>query len=74
MMKSYFEEFERRYNRPKMDRITVGFSGIDPAPKNSENLVTSETVQEIAEEAIEEVFQTVSLDCGEITLDSGEIV
>ena len=33
-MKSYFEEFEKKYNRPQMDRVTVGFSGIDPAPKS----------------------------------------
>lgn len=33
-MKSYFEEFEKKYNKPRMNEITVGFSGIDPAPKN----------------------------------------
>ena len=32
-MKSYFEEFDRKYNQPHMDSITVGFSGIDPSPK-----------------------------------------
>jgi len=34
-MKSYFEEFDKKYSRPRMERITVGFSGIDPAPKSS---------------------------------------
>ena len=54
-MKSYFEEFERNYNKPRMENITVGFSGIDPTPK-----------------ALGEV-KDVSIDAGEITLDSGEI-
>ena len=48
MMKSYFEEFERRYNRPKMDRVTVGFSGIDPAPKNN-----NEDIDQIVSDAVE---------------------
>ncbi len=54
-MKSYFEEFEKKYNKPRMDKITVGFSGIDPAPKG------------FMEQA------NISIDAGEITLDSGEI-
>ena len=36
MTKSYFEEFDKKFNRPKMNSITVGFSGIDPAPKTEE--------------------------------------
>ena len=54
-MKSYFEEFKKKYNKPHMDKITVGFSGIDPTPKG----------------IIEET--NISIDAGEITLDSGEI-
>ena len=34
MVRSYFEEFDKKYNRPVMDKVTVGFSGIDPPPKN----------------------------------------
>ena len=54
-MKSYFEEFEKKYHRPSMEKITVGFSGIDPSLKS-----ISETAN-------------ISIDAGEITLDSGEI-
>ena len=62
-MKSYFDEFDKKYNRPSMDKITVGFSGIDPAPKG----FTEAT--EIAIDAGE-----ITVDAGEITVDSGEIV
>ena len=58
MAKSYFEEFDRKYNRPKMEKITVGFSGIDPAPKSTE---------------WEGGGQIDIIDSGEITLDGGEI-
>ena len=54
-MKSYFEEFDKKYNRPSMDKITVGFSGIDPTPKG----FTENT--EIAIDAGE-----ITLDAGEI--------
>ena len=30
-MANYFEEFLQEYQRPVMGKITVGFSGIDPA-------------------------------------------
>ena len=33
MRQSWQEEFERKYNRPAVERVTVGFSGIDPNPK-----------------------------------------
>ena len=29
------EEFYQQYNKPHIGQITVGFSGIDPAPKGS---------------------------------------
>lgn len=50
-MRSYFEEFEKKYNRPTMNRITVGFSGIDPSPKN-ESDIDDEAVHEIARDVI----------------------
>ena len=59
MMKSYFEEFEKKYNRPQMNNITVGFSGIDPAPRSNETIVTPEIVIEALESLI--------IDGGEIT-------
>ena len=61
-MKSYFHEFEKKYNRPSMEKITVGFSGIDPSPKS-----ISETAN-ISIDAGE-----ITLDSGEITADAGEI-
>ena len=58
-MKSYFEEFERRYNRPTMNNITVGFSGIDPAPKSSGSGESSVD--------IDDFFKNINtIDCGVI--------
>ena len=34
-VKSYFEEFNRRYNQPQVNHVTVGFSGISPELKSS---------------------------------------
>jgi len=34
-MANYFEEFLQEYQRPVMGKITVGFSGIDPSPKDA---------------------------------------
>ena len=52
-MNSYFEEFEKKYNRPQMDRVTVGFSGIDPAPKNSGDLISDDVVETTVAEKLE---------------------
>ena len=52
MAKSYFEEFDKKYNRPSMDRITVGFSGIDPARKNADDSDIELIVQEQLESRI----------------------
>lgn len=54
-MRSYFEEFERKYEKPQVNDITIGFSGIDPAPKYEAG-----DVQEM-------LSQFDSVDCGEIT-------
>lgn len=64
-MKSYFEEFERNYNKPRMENITVGFSGIDPSPKSSfaESIGGGDGGGSIP----------IAIDAGEITFDSGEI-
>ena len=66
MTKSYFEEFEKKYNRPTMNNITVGFSGIDPAPKGGGSEVSEEALKEAASEVITEILQAASIDCGEI--------
>ena len=58
MAKSYFEEFEKKYNRPRMNDITVGFSGIDPEQKTNE--------AEILEIVRQEIQSFDSIDCGEI--------
>ena len=62
-MKSYFHEFEKKYNRPSMEKITVGFSGIDPSPKSS-----FQQIENISIDGGE-----ITLDSGEITADAGEI-
>lgn len=51
MAKSYFEEFEKKYNRPRMNDVTVGFSGIDPAPKSE---FDTETARAVASQAFED--------------------
>ena len=61
MAKSYFEEFYKKYNRPHMNDITVGFSGIDPSPKSE--------ISETTEEIVREVVQSFCFDGGEITID-----
>ena len=64
MAKSYFEEFEKKYNRPRMNDITVGFSGIDPAPKSEE---TEEAIIQIVQQEVQQELQSFSaMDCGEI--------
>lgn len=37
-VKSWLEDFDRRYTRPEMNRVTVGFSGIDPSLKGASEL------------------------------------
>ena len=59
MIKSVFQEFYNRYDKPKIEEITVGFSGIDPAQKAADE-------REFAEKVIRVVSST-SIDCGEIT-------
>ena len=37
-VKSWIEDFERRYNQPEINKVTVGFSGIDPSRKDTSEL------------------------------------
>lgn len=37
-VKSWFEDFDRRYNQPEINKVTVGFSGIDPSRKDTSEL------------------------------------
>ena len=60
MRQSWQEEFEKKYNKPKLERITVGFSGIDPQIK----AVSS---GEIDEEILKRLSDI------EIRIDSGKI-
>ena len=38
-IKSWFDEFERRYDQPQINNVTIGFSGIDPSRKDTSELV-----------------------------------
>ena len=69
MAKSWIDEFNRRYNQPQVDKVTVGFSGIDPAPKSIFDGTTSsgEPVPIIIDGG------EITLDDGPINVDSGEI-
>lgn len=62
MRKSWIEEFESKYERPQIDPITVGFSGIDPQRKGSGG-----SNEEVTEEVLER------LKAIEIRIDSGNI-
>ena len=62
MVRSYFEEFDKKYNRPVMDKITVGFSGIDPSPKNnndSENIEAIIAARTASREEIDAMLDEV---------------
>ena len=48
-MKSYFEEYERKYEKPRVEKITVGFSGIDPSLKGVSEEEVAQTVQDVVE-------------------------
>lgn len=60
MKQSWQEEFERKYNKPKIERVTVGFSGIDPQIK----AVSSGEIDEEIMKRLSEI---------EIRIDSGRI-
>ena len=61
---SYMEEFNRRYNQPRMNRVTVGFSGIDPDEKQLNDTQKGE-VSELAEQHYQEKLEAIQgIDCG----------
>lgn len=60
MQKSWIEDFEQKYNKPTINPITVGFSGIDPTPKS----VSAENLDEEILNRLKEI---------EIRIDSGNI-
>ena len=66
------EDFYRKYTRPRMDRVTVGFSGIDPAPRgsilNPDTPEDAQAAQGFVDGCIASYFNN-----GSINLDSGEI-
>ena len=71
-MSSNMEEFYSKYSRPRMETITVGFSGIDPAPKSILNPGTPEDTQ-AAKEFVQEQVNDYLAVTG-IVIDGGEIV
>ena len=68
MQKSWIEEFEKKYNRPTVEPITVGFSGIDPNPKS-----TGGSSEAVAEEVLEKLKELeIRIDGGNIDPDTPE--
>ena len=76
------DKFYQQYNKPHIGQITVGFSGIDPAPKSSFDFSGGDPTTPEAQAAQTFVqtqinnYMTVTgfnIDSGEITVDSGEI-
>ena len=65
-MANYLEEFFAKYQRPKMEAVTMGFSGIDPVPIAGSGGVSEEVVKETVREVVTEALQLTAIDCGEI--------
>lgn len=62
MQKSWIEDFERKYNKPIVEPITVGFSGLDPTPK-----YIGGSGEAVADEVLKKLEEL------EIRIDSGNI-
>ncbi|MBR0251729.1 MAG: hypothetical protein IJQ57_00105 [Synergistaceae bacterium] len=65
------EEFYQQYNKPQIGQITVGFSGIDPAPKGGSIIDIAEgsqAAQNFVQGQINDYLATTT-----IAFDGGEI-
>ena len=64
------EKFYQQYNKPQIGQITVGFSGIDPAPKSSIIDISedSQAAQNFVQGQINDYLATTT-----IAFDGGEI-
>lgn len=58
-MPSWQEDFSRNFNEPHINRVTVGFSGIDPQQKIDRQTIHDEVIA---------VFNSLAF-----SIDSGEI-
>ena len=45
-MKSYIEDYQRKYNQPSVDDYIVGFSGLDPSRKSFAGVDPSDLTEE----------------------------
>ena len=66
-IKSLYDEFYRKYEQPNIDKLVVGFSGIDPQKKGSSGSVTP-TQEQVINETVR-----ASLENQTIVFDGGEI-
>lgn len=48
MRRDYMDDWDRYYNKPHIDNVIVGFSGIDPAPK----AISTEEIESVVEDLI----------------------
>ena len=69
------EEFYQQYNKPHIGQITVGFSGIDPAPKSSFDFSGGDPTTPEAQAAQEFVQTQINnyMNITDINVDGGEI-
>ena len=68
MQRSWIEDFEKKYNKPTVEPITVGFSGIDPNPK-----CTGGSDEAVAEEVLQRLKEIeIRIDGGNIDPDTPE--
>ncbi len=58
------DEFNRRYNQPQMNRVTVGFSGIDPDEKQLNEHQKEEVVEMVEQHYQEKIGEIQGIDCG----------
>ena len=74
-IKSLIDEFNRRYNQPQVNGMTVGFSGIDPTRKEVDTSSDlSEAQQEIVLNEIKDFIENllIQIDAGNIDPNAEE--
>ena len=71
-MSSNMEEFYSKYSRPRMETITVGFSGIDPSPKGGIFSVDTPEEEQAAKSFVSQQIADY-FSGGTVNFDSGVI-
>lgn len=65
-VKKYMDEFRSKYKQPGVNRVTVGFSGIDPDEKSLNETQKEEATELIESHYEDKIGELKGIDCGEI--------